>query len=155
MSKQAPKQSKLWLVPATLALALTWASSASAKQEYYDAIFDATGTCADCRLCHTTAVGNSASWDPSNLFLQELTIKGRKGDAPDPTSDADLDGYSDVDELSNFGDPSDPTVGPGEFECPGAEYGCVRVAKQKPESDAWLMLSSLLVVIGLVRRRRR
>ena len=88
-------------------------------------------------------------------FADYMYNSRRTGSLPESGHDSDGDFVSDLDELNGFGDPNDANVGLDEFECPGAEYGCVRVAKQKPEGDALLRLSSLLVAFGLVRRRRR
>lgn len=127
-----------------------------AKQEYYDALSAGTGTCADCRLCHTGPVGNETTWDLSKPFTLYMSTAGRLGTIPDAVQDSDKDGATDLVELTQFGDPNDPMVGPGEFECPSgakADYGCARVSTQAPHSTTWQWLAAGLVSLLFIRRR--
>ncbi|HEX2730027.1 MAG TPA: hypothetical protein VHM70_00425 [Polyangiaceae bacterium] len=98
---------------------------ASAKQEFYDAIKSGTDTCLDCRLCHTTPVGTLTSFDLTKPFCKTMYPK-YTGGLPPADVDSDGDGFKDLDELKNVGDPNDPMVGPGEAVCPEeVEYGCI------------------------------
>lgn len=131
--------------------------SASAEQEYYDAIAQQTGTCADCRLCHRGPVGNKDSWDISKPFTLYMYTNARLGTIPDATQDSDGDGATDLNELENFGDPNDPAVLPGQFECPTGptpEYGCARIAPAAPNSGAAAATLGVLGALFLLRRRR-
>lgn len=134
-----------------------WTSLAEARPQFYDVLAE-LGTCDDCRLCHTTAQGTATTVDTESPFYLQMTLAGKLTVAdpqpPDPLMDSDGDGFTDVQELQEFGDPNDPMVGPGQFDCPGADYGCARIAKPPVRSDALTWGAGLLVALLLTRRRR-
>jgi hypothetical protein len=136
------------------------AQRAEAKQEYYDAIVMQTSTCADCRLCHSTPVGSLLTLDvgnPQKPFATTWYGSGRPRPLPDGDADADRDGFSDLAELMGMGDPNDPAIGPGQFECPvGAEpeFGCARIAQRAPRTDDWSLALGFAVALLIARRRR-
>jgi hypothetical protein len=156
MARTNPVSASL-LGAALVALAMLSSPQAWARQEYYDAIASQTGTCADCRLCHKGPVGDATSFDLSKPFTLYMVTSGRLGTIPDATQDSDGDGYPDLQELQEFGDPNDPLVGPGQFECPAGaspEYGCVRIARGPSVPDGWALLAAALPALLLWRRRR-
>jgi uncharacterized protein (TIGR03382 family) len=131
-------------------------SPAMARQEYYDALSTGTGTCADCRLCHTGPVGNGMSFDVTKPFLRSMLSNGRLGTIPDAAQDSDMDGATDLVELQEFGDPNDPLIGPGQFECPSGalpEYGCAITAPAPSNTIGTLTLGAFAASL-LLRRRR-
>jgi hypothetical protein len=91
-----------------------------------------------------------------------MVSNGRTGTIPDAAQDSDGDMFTDLAELTGdgmgggFGDPNDPMVGPGQFECPTGptpEYGCARIAPESGKPDRWALLVSLLPALLLLRRR--
>lgn len=141
----------------TVALAaLLTGAPALAKQEYYDVISSGTGTCADCRLCHTGPVGNGETFDSTKPFAVYMYGTGRVGMLPDPAQNSDGDGATDLAELEQFGDPNDAMIGPGEFVCPtgpAAEFGCLRVSAHAPGST-WQCLGLAIAGLLFLRRQR-
>jgi hypothetical protein len=136
--------------------ALASVTPALARQEFYDALVVGTGTCADCRLCHTGPIGNKASLDPSKPFLAYMIGNSRTGMLPDPAQDSDGDGATDLVELQEFGDPNDRMILPGQFECPTGptpEYGCARIAPEAPSNAAAVMTFAAFTAFFLLRRR--
>lgn len=140
------------------ALVLLDAAPSAAEQAFYDALAAQTGTCADCRLCHTGPVGNKDTWDVSKPFTLYMLANNRLGSVPAPEQDSDGDTFTDLQELQENGDPNDPLVGPGQFECPTGplpEYGCVaRVSPNPLHRDGWALALSFLPALLLFRRRR-
>jgi MYXO-CTERM domain-containing protein len=131
--------------------------TASAEQEYYDALSNQTGTCADCRLCHKGPVGNRESLDLTKPFAYYMFTNSRLGTIPDATQDSDMDGAPDLTELQQFGDPNDPMVLPGQFECPTGptpEYGCARISPTAPSSAGASATLTALGALLFLRRRR-
>ncbi len=134
--------------------------TANAKQEYYDALVP-TGTCLDCRLCHTaspgsaTALPTTAADFMAKPFYVAMLEKGLEGSLPDETMDSDGDTFTDLEELENFGDPNDPTVGPDQVECPNQPaYGCLTIADHSSRGSSqssW----PLWALLGLLVLRRR
>jgi hypothetical protein len=129
------------LGPVVAAGALLIAQGAHAKQEYHDALKDETGTCLDCRLCHSEPVGSLASLDATKPFTLTMISGQHLGGLPPPEADSDGDTFTDLVELQSNGDPNDPEIGPGEVKCPElAEYGCIG---SKPEAETAPASSSI------------
>jgi hypothetical protein len=141
---------RIALPGALLLCGLLHSNAASAKQEYYDALLE-TGTCADCRLCHTTPQGNAASIDLSKPFAATMEPE-YLGKLPPMGVDSDGDTFPDLQELQQMGDPNDPEIGINQFDCPGADYGCARVAPSAPRTDLTALTAALLVALMLTRR---
>jgi hypothetical protein len=148
------------------AAVLMFSSPAFGKQEFYDALVAGTGMCHDCSLCHPGPVGltipTTADFE-TKPFLVYLYTGGHAGSLPEPAQDSDMDGVTDLAELTGdgmgggFGDPNDPTVLLGGFECPtgpSPEYGCARIAPGARKLDPWGLLAALALVV-FVRRRVR
>lgn len=151
------------LVAAVIAASLSWSASAAASQTYYDQIVMQTSTCADCRLCHQGPVGSLATLDLANKpFAANWFTSGKPLPLPMNNVDSDMDGVSDLAELTGdgmgggMGDPNDPMIGLGQFECPTGpepEYGCARIAPAPATHDRWALLLSLVPALLLLRRR--
>lgn len=142
-------------ITVALAALLSNPAPAFARQEFYDALA-ATGTCADCRLCHSGPVGAKGTWDINKPFLAYMIANSRLGTIPDAAQDSDADGSTDLVELQEFGDPNDPMIGPSQFSCPSgpsAEYGCLTVSAHAPSNGTWQF--SALAIAGLLFLRRR
>jgi hypothetical protein len=146
---------ELWLAAAVAAILLS-PSSGFAKQEYYDALND-TGTCQNCTLCHNASPGLPDNLSGNKPFLLGMLGNMREGQLPTETMDSDMDGFTDLEELREFGDPNDPLVGPDEGECPNQpEYGCLTIAhraERRSLESAWAGLAVLGAM--LLRRRSR
>jgi hypothetical protein len=118
--------------------------------------------CHDCSLCHPGPVGNAAATEfDTKPFLFYMYSQQKVGSLPDPQQDSDMDGVTDLAELTGdgmgggYGDPNDPLVGLGDFECPTGplpEYGCARISRGVA-TDHWALLAALLPGLLLLRRR--
>ncbi len=127
---------------------------ASASQAYYDALVP-TGTCQDCTLCHNVSPGALENLALDKPFAFNMYSKRYVGGLPPPELDSDMDGYTDLAELEDFGDPNDPMVGPGEGECPNQpEYGCLTMAHHASRGSSVSTWPLLALLGALVLRRR-
>ncbi len=171
------------LTALTAGLALFYSSGALASPEYPSIIrdsemmVDAEGfQCTpQCLLCHTDNSGGSGT--ANQLFSISLIELGLRGDDEDslkqalaalkaasPAIDSDMDGRSDIDELTtpadfaadpNNGGAWDPNVvGPGAICADIPRYGCGAQFDQAPPQKKGYVLVGLCVAVVLLSRRR-
>jgi hypothetical protein len=157
-----------------------WSKDASASAQYV--VFLQAKLSAEalppCTTCHTGIAGGpgTVAAVPLGGDLMAVGLAGAMNDqeawwalvAPVlNTGDADVDGFTNADEIANQGDPNNASIGPGGAKVEPYEYGCIG-SNDEPESGtegtssishaaprgSGLMLTLLLALAAVVVRRR-
>src|SRR5690606_17417369 len=132
-------------------------------------------TGSDCLICHQTPFGEKGnatkdfaltlqgmglvSEQPNLLRSVMSELEAELEQTPEEATDSDGDGVPDLVEITDQGDPNDPTIKPGGFT--PVEYGCSIVkpvghsGQSRDENPLAFMLSTLVAGALLLDRRRR
>jgi hypothetical protein len=124
------------------------------------------GSPTECTLCHTSSPGISGT--AVRPFATALKARGLAGGGNTAAldtaidmlgaTDSDGDSATDVDELTQEGDPNDPSTKPGGFEASEpVEYGCVggTIAGRTDGDSRVAVVAAAFVAAALVWSRRR